>query len=824
MPRAERPHPTQGVINATAERAADFFFGTILPALRHTAELDPAITNNTDIPPATNQASPEAERMMTARGELEATKISMRKTLSQFNNAEIEMAWLTAYYKGKDEMAASNLPDNHAINTAWRNVNTNFQQTDMGWVPRWEARPATNAAIETTPQEQEPQPVMREHFVTQIDKPTQALPTGKWVVTFPDGTEQIFGDEPSDDSVGEGKKRAKRAIEEWRIKQKMGPPKYVPAVEPVPTTESPAGVPLDMNKLPDVAKQPELPKEIRDKLTEIDTIASGPSLTNEQSARLSQLVDEVMNSGVDLTDESIKSIRGQQSAAVKEAGKQELGKTPYVMSDYVFKGMRAGQLIKRLETADLPEQQKISKELARMISSDPIVANIIEQRVPDARKELVKARFSAWVKGEIDRLAQKAREAAPEDKAYYEGLVKDMETHGQLRHVRPFGIASFRGQRGPSWHGPQKTIDPLVFAPETRGRFGSDNAEGWDKAMQVLMDIIEQTTQKESTMARKANIQFDPKSGRWNVLHANFLKPLSYQSREEAESMVKSLAADDTPKVSKVGDSFAITHPDWVAPVAVKSAEDAQKVVESKLREMGESEEVAQAEAMDIVSEVVKPQAASTLEVDQSAAAATFSPQILADMKSIADALGISENDLRIRIQQLRDEKSGASEVSEMPAGENIGASVKVNADIKQNDGEVKGFPNTDVSAGKPGNFPKVPGMVETSTPMKTIEPGKAGALGLRSDQAKKFDVKIQHGLSCEKAHMAFASLTASAKGLEKVTAALNAVSAQLTEEAQKFVSDKIATLRKEGKDESQAAAIAYSMAREAGYEIPEQK
>ena len=44
------------------------------------------------------------------------------------------------------------------------------------------------------------------------------------------------------------------------------------------------------------------------------------------------------------------------------------------------------------------------------------------------------------------------------------------------------------------------------------------------------------------------------------------------------------------------------------------------------------------------------------------------------------------------------------------------------------------------------------------------------------------------------------------------------------TEEAQKWISDKIALLRGEGKDAEQAAAIAYSMAREKGYDVPEKK
>jgi len=46
----------------------------------------------------------------------------------------------------------------------------------------------------------------------------------------------------------------------------------------------------------------------------------------------------------------------------------------------------------------------------------------------------------------------------------------------------------------------------------------------------------------------------------------------------------------------------------------------------------------------------------------------------------------------------------------------------------------------------------------------------------------------------------------------------------EMTDEASKFISDKIKKLREEGKPEDQAIAIAYSMAREKGYDVPEKK
>jgi len=48
--------------------------------------------------------------------------------------------------------------------------------------------------------------------------------------------------------------------------------------------------------------------------------------------------------------------------------------------------------------------------------------------------------------------------------------------------------------------------------------------------------------------------------------------------------------------------------------------------------------------------------------------------------------------------------------------------------------------------------------------------------------------------------------------------------SAKLSSEAQEFISNKISVLKGEGKDDAQASAIAYSMAREKGFDVPEKK
>ena len=44
---------------------------------------------------------------------------------------------------------------------------------------------------------------------------------------------------------------------------------------------------------------------------------------------------------------------------------------------------------------------------------------------------------------------------------------------------------------------------------------------------------------------------------------------------------------------------------------------------------------------------------------------------------------------------------------------------------------------------------------------------------------------------------------------------------AKMTEEAQKFVSKKIALLQREGVPKRQSVAIAFSMAREQGFKVP---
>lgn len=53
-------------------------------------------------------------------------------------------------------------------------------------------------------------------------------------------------------------------------------------------------------------------------------------------------------------------------------------------------------------------------------------------------------------------------------------------------------------------------------------------------------------------------------------------------------------------------------------------------------------------------------------------------------------------------------------------------------------------------------------------------------------------------------------------------TASLNKKS--VSEDAQQWISNKIKILRDEGKDADQSSAIAYSMAREKGFDVPEKK
>jgi hypothetical protein len=101
----------------------------------------------------------------------------------------------------------------------------------------------------------------------------------------------------------------------------------------------------------------------------------------------------------------------------------------------------------------------------------------------------------------------------------------------------------------------------------------------------------------------------------------------------------------------------------------------------------------------------------------------------MGNVQSIAQLMGVSEDKLIDVLKQFSEEKGAQT----------MDATQRVTADIKQNKGEIKGFPNTDVSA-PAGKHPVVPGLVKTEgMPLKTIDESKPGE-HLKSDAPTKED------------------------------------------------------------------------------------
>jgi hypothetical protein len=351
-------------------------------------------------------------------------------------------------------------------------------------------------------------------------------------------------------------------------------------------------------------------------------------------------------------------------------------------------------------------------------------------------------------------------------------------------------------------------------------------------ADQRMTDVIK-TAKEGIDMPTRARVEFNSREGKWQVLHGNLLKPFVFADKKAADDLAKQLDGDSAPKVTKSGDSFKVEHPDWAAPVEVKTASEAQEIVEKKLEELGDPKEAAGAQAKAIVEHAAEP--AELVHEAPVGQVEGLTPQLMASLQELATALGVPEAKLIEVIKELKEEKGEQT----------VEGSQKVTADIKQNKGDIKGFPNTDVGAAH-GKHPVVPGLVKTEgMPLQTIDTSKpgehlksdaptkddpdkravdsAGGLTRKNEQvlmaaADQFDIEASETALRNKVVAGLQKLTP--LGLEIVQAHIEKM-AGLTPEGQEFVSNKIELLRKEGKSPDQAAAIAYSMWEEKGGKNP---
>jgi hypothetical protein len=353
-------------------------------------------------------------------------------------------------------------------------------------------------------------------------------------------------------------------------------------------------------------------------------------------------------------------------------------------------------------------------------------------------------------------------------------------------------------------------------------------------ADQRVTDLIK-TAKEGIDMPMKATVEFDSKEGNWRVLHANMLKPLTFKDRKAAEDMANALDGTTLPKVEKAGDSFKVEHPDWPAAVAARTAAEAEEIVGKKLEELGDPKEAAAAQAKTIVSQAAEAGVATEAPAAGGATDAGLSPEVLTNVQAISTALGIPEEKLRATIKELKEE-----------GGQHVDAAQRVQADISQNKGEIKGFPNTDVGAAH-GKHPVVPGLVKTEgMPIPTIDTSKPGE-HLKSDAPTKDDpdkraVDAAGGLTRKNEHVLMAAANrfdaeaartasigrilakaallspASIEALEKIVAQAE------TEETKAWIGEKISKIKTDHPDwaEDRAVAAAMSMARDAGRSVPE--
>lgn len=220
-------------------------------------------------------------------------------------------------------------------------------------------------------------------------------------------------------------------------------------------------------------------------------------------------------------------------------------------------------------------------------------------------------------------------------------------------------------------------------------------------------------------MPRTAKVQFDAKAGKFNVLHASLIKPLVFASQEEADKVARSMDGGTDPQVTKTGDAFQVSHPDWERPVAARTAADAQTVVEQKLLDLGDGADEAKARAQEITQKANEAnEATPSAEVKPADGAPAVKPE----------------------------EENKPQEVT---------AAVNIQADTKQTPkGTVSGFPNTNVSA-PAGKHPNIPGSVvgPEKPAVAALDAGKTpDAEQLKSDNKASFDKEVAkvnraHGL-----------------------------------------------------------------------------
>ncbi len=823
-------------IRKVADRAVDIAFN-----FKNAAERATEVTPSLDLEPSTQipESGPSpsfespggtpigprltfpSETLMSEHEEAPDSKITIRQDLHELPE-DAQLMWLNNYYEGMAYQKQNpKVAEQYPVTTAWKAVNTAFQKTDIGWQRRASLKVQSQLQVITVSREgdkirvispgrkgeveesllaeneAEAREYVEEYFKDQGVKILPVPPVG---VTpeeeKPRSPEEAAFGKPGLAQIPQEMPEAKVSFEPEDVKRKT---EEVMSQIAVPSAESPKGEPL-----PSKITSEELPQVIE----RIKQIAEKPkSLENWNEGM--RLIEDVLTSGFKFSEDDWKAIREKGFEALQKTPEElrlVTEGTPENLYDYLSRSIAVGRLISMIEDPKITPKERDQAEasLTDILSKHPEIRRQIDQTISEPqRAEQAKRQWGEWVKNEVHRLS---------------GILEDPAIPEEAKR----NARMMLGQLGVRASIERQATDFINLA------------------------------KKEFTMSGHGKLEFDAKAGKYNVLHKNFLKPIVFASKPNAEAFLKTLAEETIPKVVKEGETFVVTHSDWEKPVEAKTAAEATAIVEQKLAEDSESKEEATNQAKDIVeqaSKIVK-KGDHELMVDPSAtggdvatetpaALGLEAPETLGSISQIAQAMGVSEDKVRTLLAQLKEEKGGEVTVE----GSQDGTKVR-GAETKQTSGGaskplVSGFGKTDVNAAH-GKHPQPSGLVETQSGPATdaLPKIEKSPHQLHSDQAKKFDQEVQkvnrsHGLTRETQKLAStesgANLVeaffrmANIEGSESVLAALNTLkAAKMTPEAQDWVSNKISKLQEEGKPQDQAVAQAYSMAKTEGYEVPE--
>jgi hypothetical protein len=475
------------------------------------------------------------------------------------------------------------------------------------------------------------------------------------------------------------------------------------------TGESPAGRPRRF----DIS-----PENLTDVVKRLSELAnkSPKTLTEEERQEAMGITEDLLASGYKLSKgnwDRIKNIDWKGGEGVREfllkylddPATFKMRDEPAKPESYPFekeleRGVKVRVLTDIIADPNMGEREKTNSRdlLKKQLMENPQVFRTIEKEVMGNRqKEVAKKMWRDWVIEKVDFL--------------YDALISgDEMAEDEARKE----VSAMTNPQKQEW-----------FRP-TAAYIKTNNI--WASFMKIA--------QEEKDMPRKGQIQLDAKAGVWQVLHANFLKPMVFASKEQAEQFVSNMGADGNPQVTKEGESFKVTHPDWENPVEAKAAEEAEQVVEQKLIELGDPEDQAKAEAKGIVAASIKKVA-----VDVSVDPSVGQGEVFDKVKKAVEGAGLTMEEAHKAIMA---QPGGGQVMGASQDGQNVQADVKQTSPGAPNKPLVSGFPNTDVSAGSGGKHPPTKGVVVTeSGDPGTIDKSKPGAASLRSDQAKKFDKEV---------------------------------------------------------------------------------